>query len=135
MRTAWLLALIPLTACGGDDAADPVFRETITETKTLIGSEVAEATLEGGPDDKAVLRITANAAELDWNIHGHVDEQTMTFAEGLQVTTVDEEFVPPAAEHYSVLVRNHSAVDMLEITLEVDLYGDMEWETFGEHDD
>lgn len=140
MRPSLFVSLLILGACGGDDTTSDatddtasVPRETVTETKTLIGSELAEGTLEGGPADRAVVRITANAANLDWNIHGHVGQETMTIAEGLQVMSVEEEFVPPADEHWSLLVRNHSAVDTLELTVEIDLYGDMVWETWGAH--
>lgn len=137
----FFMPLLVLAACGGDDAttdvtddAAQVPRETVTETKILIGSEIAEATLEGGPSDRAVLRITASSAELDWNIHGHANGSSTTVVEGLQVMSVEHEFVPPADEHWSVLLRNHSAVDSLDVTLEVDLYGDMQWETFGAHE-
>jgi hypothetical protein len=141
VRPSLFIAFLILGACGGDDATMDATddaaggpRETVTETKTLIGSEIIEGTIEGGPTDRAMLRITANSANLDWNIHGHAGGSS-TVVEGLQVMTVEHEFVPPADEHWSVLLRNHSAVDSLEVTLEVDLYGDMVWETFGAHDE
>ncbi len=138
MRTLMVLGLLAAVGACSDDSSDDgntaTPRETVTETKTLIGSEIAEGTLEGGPSDRAVLRITASSTELDWNIHGHVGGSSTTVVEGLQVMSVEHEFVPPADEHWSVLLRNHSAVDSLNVTLEVDLYGEMQWETFGAHE-
>ena len=124
--------LIALAACG-DDTTDPIApdaaapRERIVETKMLIGSEIAEATLEGGPGDRAQIQLASTTANLDWNIHGHAGGSSQTIVEEIQVMSAAHDFQPPADAAWSLLLRNHSAIESLELTVTIDLYGDMQW--------
>ena len=110
-------------AAPGADAAP---RQVVTDTRTLGAGEIIEATLTGGPADRADLHLTATVAELDWNIHGHVGGGTQTVAEGLSVLTADYAFTPSAQGEWFVLLRNSSAAP-IDVTVRLELYGAIAW--------
>jgi hypothetical protein len=139
-RAACALAL--LVACGGGDDpvtpdayvpdADPSVpdaapREVIDETVTLLPGELAEGIMTGGPDDHAVIHLTALTATLDWNIHGHEGGGTQTVYEELDVMGADHVFVPSSETDWWLLIRNGGGVQM-EVGVRVELHGDMTWE-------
>jgi hypothetical protein len=137
MRDVGLLSVAmlaaTLVACGGDDgdsnpdAASPgTPREVITESKELLVGEIAEAILTGGPDDRAVISVTAPAAKLDWNIHGHANDETTTIEEGFDVMSVHYTLEPPAQADWYLLLRNRDTAPMT-VQIEIGLYGDMQW--------
>ncbi len=141
------LAALATAACGGDDDghdhdhdapdaaatpdADPTTpdaapREVITATQVLQPGELVEGVMHGTPADHAVIHLSAPTATMDWNIHGHADGSTQTVFEELDVMTVDYVFVPSAEADWWLLIRNGGNVD-LEVTVQVDLHGDMTW--------
>jgi len=133
MRDAWMLCASMLVACGGDDgstlpdgAPPGTPREVITESKQLLVGEIAEAILVGGPDDRAVISVTAPAAKLDWNIHGHASGETTTVEEGFDVMSVHYTLTPPAPADWFLLLRNRDTAPMT-VQIEIGLYGDMQW--------
>lgn len=133
MRDAWMLCALMLVACGGDDgstladgAPPGTPREVITESKQLLVGEIAETILVGGPDDRAVISVTAPAAKLDWNIHGHANGETTTVEEGFDVMSVHYTLTPPAQADWFLLLRNRDTAPMT-VQIEIGLYGDMQW--------
>lgn len=134
MRSFVSIALLLTTGCGSsaDDSVSGVdanVRETARQTKTLLIGELVEASLNGGPADGATIRMTAPVAEIEWNLHGHADGETQLVHEEQGVMAVDYAFVPTAPAEWSLLLRN-GAPAPLTVQIEVDLYGDMQWQGF-----
>jgi len=133
MRVAGLFCSMLLVACGGDDsplpdAGDPpgTPREVVTESKDLLVGEIVEGILTGGPDDHAVISLTAPAPILDWNIHGHVNGDTQNLDEGYDAMTVHTTLTPPESGEWFLLLRNRGTTP-ITIEVEIGLYGDMQW--------
>ncbi|MDX2091206.1 MAG: hypothetical protein SFX73_25330 [Kofleriaceae bacterium] len=132
-RTLALFVL--LGACGDDGSAAPdadltadaeAPRQSVAEDKLLLVGEIAEATLTGGPGDRAIITLTAPEAALDWNIHGHANGGSQTVKEELRVMSATYTFSPTAQADWSLLVRNQSTQPMT-INIKVDLFHDMSW--------
>jgi hypothetical protein len=121
-----------LAACGegGQDVADAPTggtpREVITDNRSLVPGMFAEGTLTGGPGDYAVIKLSAPIAQIDWNIHGHANNQTQTVYEELDVMAVEYTFQPTSATDWYLLVRNSSNGN-LGVDIRVELFGDMTW--------
>lgn len=131
MRSIAILAV--LAACGGTGSSSPdapldgeVPRETVMDTKTLLVGEILEATLTGGPGDRATITLSAPLPALDWNIHGHAGGATQTVKEELGIMTARYTFSPPAEATWFLLVRNQDAAPMT-IDVTIDLFGDIAW--------
>jgi hypothetical protein len=131
MRTT--LALLVLLGACSDEGGDPVTpdadvapRESVTEDKLLLVGEIAEATLTGGPGDRAVITLAAPNPALDWNIHGHANGSSQTVKEELRVMTATYSFSPTAQADWSLLLRNQDTAPMM-IGVKIDLYGEMAW--------
>lgn len=106
------------------DAEAP--RETVTEDKPLLVGEIVEATLTGGPGDRAVIQLTAPKPALDWNIHGHAGSGSQTVKEELGIMSATYTFSPTAQAPWSLLLRNKDTAPMM-VNVKIELYGDMEW--------
>lgn len=132
MRSLAILAV--LAACGDGGSSSPpdappdgqVPRETVTDQKSMLVGEILEATLTGGPGDRAVITLTAPVPKLDWNIHGHANGGTQTVKEELGIMTSTYEFSPAAEAEWFLLVRNKDTAPMT-IDVKIDLYGDIVW--------
>jgi len=142
MKT-WLL--IALVACGGNGGSTPdpdtlpppppdgplpdlpPPRETVTKTYSLAVGELAEAQMTGGAADRAVLRLSAPVAGIDWNIHSHPNGTTINVVvqEGVMESTYD--FVPTEEADWYLLVRNGGPANM-DIQVVADLYGAMTYD-------
>lgn len=138
MRTLALIVVCVIAACGDDGASPPDAslvdatvpdappREVVTSTQALAPGELVELILTGGPDDLAVIGLSAPAASMGWNIHGHVGGATQIVFEEHDTMTVSYPFVPPADGDWYVLVRNEGQIN-LEVQVEVGIYGQMTW--------
>lgn len=136
IRIATLVtSVLLLTACGDDggtatpDAApgpDAAPRQIVMETQALVPGELAEGIMTGGPGDRAVIHLEAPAAELDWNIHGHANGETQIIDEALNQRVVDYVFEPTADADWYLLLRN-SGPTAMDVTVRVELYGDLQW--------
>jgi len=140
MRSAAILLALALVGCGDDapgapDAyvpdADPSVpdaapREVITATQPLVPGELVEGIMTGGPDDHAVIHLSAPVMEMDWNIHGHADGETQVVHEELNVLEADYVFTPSAEADWWLLVRNSGPAAM-DVEIRVELHGDMTW--------
>ncbi|MBX3161119.1 MAG: hypothetical protein KF773_34480 [Deltaproteobacteria bacterium] len=134
---------LPSAACGGDatvadapppaldadpsiDAAPP--RETMNLVQPLAPSELVEAKMVGGAaggnGDRAIIKLTAPTATLDWNIHAHPNGSTVTVHEELRVMTAEYDFIPNEKADWFLLLRNGGGVSM-DVQLEIKLYGAM----------
>ena len=82
--------------------------------------------LEGGAGDRAVIRVTAPLAKLDWNIHGHASGGTQTVIEAFAVAAVDYSFEPTAQADWYLLLRNKDTAPMA-VDVDIELYGTMQW--------
>lgn len=136
---AFALALV-LAACGngGSTTPDPDSalpadgplpdlpppRETKSSTQLMQPGEVLEAEMIGGPTDRAIIKLTAPAAELDWNIHSHPNGMTINVVTEMNVMTVTYDFVPTEQFDWYLLLRNSGPTDM-SVDVVVDLYGTM----------
>lgn len=135
MRSTAALLLF-LAACGDDGgSATPdapisvdaeVPRQTVSEEKLLLVGEIVEATLTGGPGDRALIQLTAPKPALDWNIHGHAGGSSQTVQEELGIMTATYTFSPTSQADWSVLLRNKDSAPMT-VSVKIDLFGDMEW--------
>jgi hypothetical protein len=131
VRAAVLIAL-GLAACSGDDgdggavpdAGPPT--QTITETRSLFVGDIIEATLTGGPADRAVIHLEASTPTLDWNLHGHPASGTQTIVEGFDQSVVDYDFRPDEQADWSLLLRNQAPAQ-LDVQVRIELYGGMVW--------
>ena len=132
---AALAALAALGGCGDDPAmlldASPVVtdaapRQVVSADRTLLVGEIAEGILAGGAGDRAVIRVTAPLAKLDWNLHGHASGGTQTVVEELAVAAVEYAFVPTAQADWYLLLRNRDAASMA-VTVDIELFGNMQW--------
>ena len=125
-------ALVAACSDGGGTAApdaslaDAAPRQVVTATRQLLVGELAEAILDGGPGDVAMISLSAPVANLDWNIHGHANGSTQTVVEELGVMTVRYTFAPTAQADWYLLLRNKDAAPM-SVEVELALYGDMQW--------
>lgn len=136
MKRAALLVLA-LAACGDDGgsttadawvAVDAVPRDTFMTSRLFDVSEVAEGILTGGPNDHAVITLTAPTADMDWNIHSHPNGGTTVIDEAFKQTSLDAYvFTPPEQERWYLLIRNSGITD-LTIDIKIELYGEMTWE-------
>ena len=134
MRVTGMLCFLMLAACGGDDGSTlpdgspppGTPREVVTETKELLVGEIVEGILAGGPDDRAVISVTAPGPILDWNIHGHVNGETQNLAEGYDAMSIHTELTPPANGDWFLLLRNRDEAP-ISVDIEIGLYGDMQW--------
>jgi hypothetical protein len=139
MRALWFIALV---ACGGG-GSDPMVtpdvnttppdgplpdlpppRETKTETKSMEVGEVLEAKMIGGAADRAVIKLTAPTADLDWNIHSHPNGTTINVVSQNDVLEVEYDFVPTEDAEWFLLLRNGGPTNM-DVQVTVDLYGAM----------
>lgn len=136
----WLVAL---AACGGGNTTPepdasvgpsdgplpdlPPPRETVTNTYSLAVGELAEAQMNGGPADRAIVRISAPAPEVDWNIHSHPNGQTVNVHTEMNVMTAEFDFVPVEETEWFLLVRNSGPTSM-DVEVVVDLYGAMTYD-------
>jgi hypothetical protein len=128
IRTA--LVAIALAACAGDDPAPPDGEpdRVIEEARTLLLGERIEATMTGGPGDRAVIAVDAPAASLTWDLHAHSGGDTAIIAMGVSQTQVRHELVPTAADEYFLLLHNTGDAPV-DITIDIELFG-MSWTAF-----
>lgn len=130
------LLILFVAACGDSSGAgqpdaaplpeDAVPRQVVMESKMLVAGQIAEATLDGGPGDTAVISLVAASPTLDWNLHGHANGSSQTIAEELGVMTASYTFAPTAQADWSLLLRNRGTAPMtVDVTIE--LHGDMQW--------
>jgi hypothetical protein len=136
----YLLSCCLLAACNGDGSSQPdafvppdisptmdaMPRQTVMEQVTMVPTELVEAKLIGGAGDLAGLRLTAPAAELDWNIHGHANGSTQIVAEGFNQMQVEYVFQPTAQAEWYLLLRNSGPTDMT-IQVRIELFGNIMW--------
>lgn len=127
-RVKWLLVF---AACGG--GSDPLpdaspAREHQTSHRVMIGNEMTEAHMVGGPTDEARIHLTVIGDSLTWNVHAHLGTDTLSFASGSGSGDID--LVPPQDATWNLILRNTSAVDMVTVDATVDLYGAMTWVDF-----
>jgi hypothetical protein len=101
-------------------------RETIIATQPLQPGELVEGIMTGGPNDTALIHLSAPTAKMDWNIHSHATGHAVTVFEELGKTTVDYPFTPPGDGEWYLLIRNSGTVDM-DVKVDVKLYGAMTW--------
>jgi hypothetical protein len=130
-RMAWLVAVVSLAACGshpapGPDAASAP-RETVMGIKALRPGELGEAMLTGGPNDRAVIHLSAASMMFDYNLHGHPGNATLTVHEEFGVTTADYTFVPQSTADWFLLVRNNPGGPTIDVQVRIELYGAMTW--------
>jgi hypothetical protein len=130
-RVAWSVVLLVLAACGSHAAPGPdaavAPRETATGIKALRPGELGEAMLTGGPNDRAVIHLSAPSMMFDYNIHGHPGNTTLTVHEEFGVTTADYTFVPERAADWFLLVRNNPGGPTINVDVRIELYGAMVW--------
>ncbi|HVK82470.1 MAG TPA: hypothetical protein VM513_00115 [Kofleriaceae bacterium] len=118
----------PCTSPDGAVIDAPTPRETIMVAQPLVVGEIVEGIMTGGPGDYAVINLHAPTPDMDWNIHGHANNDTQIVDQAFKVTDlVDYVFLPPAEAKWYLLVRNSGATD-LTVDLKVDLFGEMTWE-------
>jgi hypothetical protein len=101
-------------------------RELIMEGLLLAPGEITEGIMTGGNVDLALIHLSAPAAEIDWNIHGHANGGTQLVYEEYDKSIVDFTFSPAAQADWYLLIRNSGPTDMT-IQLKVGLYGTMLW--------
>jgi hypothetical protein len=127
--------VVVLAACGGGGgggdpdafvpSTDAAPREVISESVPIGRMETLEAHLVGGaPGDYARVRLTGPS--FDWNLHGHIDTETVIISEGLGVDAVDYQFVPPQSADWYLLLRNRGFGE-ITVELEIELYGALAW--------
>ena len=135
LAAALVCAVAALGGCGDDPAAsvdaspapiDAAPREVVAADRSLLVGEIAEGILAGGAGDRAVIRVTAPLAMLDWNIHGHASGATQTVVEAFAVASVDYSFEPTAQADWYLLLRNKATAPMA-VEVEIELYGTMQW--------
>lgn len=134
--------LVLLAACGG--GSDPVTpdpdsstippdgplpdlpppREVKMETKSMEVGELIEAKMIGGAADRAIIKLTAPTADLDWNIHSHPNGMTINVVSENDAITVEYDFVPTEEAEWFLLLRNGGPTNM-DVQVTVDLYGAM----------
>jgi len=108
---------------GTPDAAP---RQVVMAQKMLLVGELAEGELTGGPQDVAVITLTAPVAKLDWNIHGHAGGGTQTVKEELGVMSASYTFTPSAQGDWLLLLRNRDTAPMA-VDVKIELYGTIAW--------
>jgi hypothetical protein len=134
-----LIVVALLGACGDDGGASPdafvpadvsaldaTPREVVMDPHTLVPGEFIEGIMTGGPGDVVGIKLSAPAAEIEWNIHGHADGGTQIVHEEFDKMTVEYVFQPTAQADWYLLVRNGGSTDMT-IDLQVELYGAVTW--------
>jgi hypothetical protein len=99
-------------------------RETFTTTYSLAVGELAEAQMNGGTADRAIIKLTAVVPEIDWNIHSHPNGETINFYTEMNVMTATYDFIPTEEAEWFLLVRNGGPTNM-DVQVVVDLYGAM----------
>jgi len=115
--------------CSGDHAApvDATPRQVVTETKQVFAHEAIEAALVGGPGDRAIIRLTAPTATLDWGIHGHADGQTQNVVAETARSAVDYEFAPAQSTRWFLRLQNHGDAP-LSLEVQIELFGALAWD-------
>ncbi len=133
MRMMFMFGVVIASGCDGDGSAAPdaalldaAPREVVTDEKMLLVGELGEATLTGGPGDRAVITLSAPVAKLDWNLHGHANGSTQVVKEELGIMTTTYSFVPTAEAEWFLLIRNMDTVPMT-VAVNIELYGDIVW--------
>lgn len=128
IRTA-LLLVTTLAACGGDDAPpDGAPDRVIEEARTLLLGERIEATMTGGPGDRAVIAVDAPSPSLTWDLHAHSGGDTAIIAMGVSQTQIRYQLAPTADDEYFLLLHNTGDAPV-DITIDIELYG-MSWTAF-----
>ena len=102
----------------------PPPRETKMSTVPMEVGELIEAEMQGGPADRAIIKLTAPAAVLDWDIHSHPNGTTVRVVSQSDVMTVEYDFVPTEQADWFLLMRNGGPTNM-DVQVVVDLYGAM----------
>lgn len=136
-RLARILPVFFLAAgCGDDGGSSPVSidaqppdaapRQVIMENLLLEPGELTEGIMTGGAGDLATIHMSAPAAEIDWNIHGHANGGTQVIYEEYNKMAMDYVFSPTKQADWYLLIRNSGPTDMT-IQLKVELYGVMQW--------
>jgi hypothetical protein len=130
IRIALALAATTLAACGGDDAEPPDGEpdRVIEETRTLLLGERIEATMTGGPGDRAVIAVDAPSAALTWDLHAHSGGDTAIIAMGVSQPQIRYELVPADDDEYFLLLHNTGDAPV-DITIDIELHG-MRWTAF-----
>lgn len=139
-RTAFLGLVLALTACGGGDDDDhdaaldgggglvdatlvDAAPAAIEERSFTFGEGIfVEASFDAGPGDQVRAIMTASAAALIWNIHGHVGDEVITFHEEADVAASDFTFEPEAQGEYYFLIGNNGEAD-LDVDVTIQLFG------------
>jgi len=119
--------------CHVDPDADPGAPDAgttvVEETRVLVQHQTDEAIFVAGPGDSVVLTLTADAANLDWNLHGHGGGFEGTIVEEFGVDSVSYTFDPPADTDWFLLIRNLAAPDLtVDVRLELTGATFTEWE-------
>lgn len=118
-----------LDAMVGDAPPDAAPREVIEETRALDSLESVEGIMTGGgdPADKALIKLSAPAPKIGWNIHTHPNGMTIDAVTQYDRMTVAYLFDPPEQADWFLLVRNDDNIAM-EISIRVELHGNLQWE-------
>jgi hypothetical protein len=130
IRTVLALVVTTLAACGGESAPPPDGEpdRVIEEARTLLLGERIEATMTGGPGDRAVIAVDAPAPSLTWDLHAHSGGDTAIIAMGVRQLQVRHELVPTADDEYFLLLHNTGDAPV-DITIDIALHG-MTWTAF-----
>ena len=119
-----------LASCGSHEPAMPTVdaRETSTfdTTLPLQPGQVAEGLWAAKPEQIISIQLSAETADLDWDIHAHPDGGTDTVIAEFARDAVDYTFTPPSDEQWFLLVRNHGAVEM-DLQVHLAMYGGATW--------
>jgi len=117
------------TGCAGEHPAaiDAMPRQVVTEAKLIFTHEAVEAVLSGGPDDRAIIRLTAPTATLDWGIHAHADGHTQNVVNETARSAVDYEFAPPLSARWFLRLQNQGDA-ALSVDVQIELFGAITWD-------
>ncbi len=127
-----LIGVVIAAGCDGGSASpdappsDAAPREVVMDDKALLVGELGEATLTGGPGDRAVITLSAPVAKLDWNLHGHANGSTQVVKEELGIMSTTYTFTPTAQAEWFLLVRNADTAP-ITVGVHIELYGDIVW--------
>jgi hypothetical protein len=114
-------------APGVDVIPDAPPRETIMQTVAMeVDDTIEVGTMTGGPQDHAVIYLTAPTPTLSFNIHSHPNGGTVEAVSELSKQNVEYIFVPPDQATWFLLLRNDGGTAM-NVELKVELHDNMQW--------
>jgi hypothetical protein len=138
LLASWLFLAVGLAGCSSDDddgdesggGIDAAPSLIVEDTRAVAPGDIVEGAWEAGPADRILLELHGTGP-FDWNIHGHAGDETTTIIEELDRTDASHDFTPPAAATWNLLIANR-AEEELEVTVHMELYGDVGWDDWGE---